>query len=267
MSGISSGLFAAASAGVLGALLLAPFEDLRRFFFAFNSGLALAFLMLGLPFRPLSRGEEPDGAIVQWAAILAIAAMALIVVYIVSLYLPGGFKARPILGLATATSFMATALDGWAAGREGGAAWIFGANSVAAALLLGSVIVAMNLGHWYLVRWRLPVAHLIRFSLVLAGAIALRAILLVAGLLVYGAGTPGGITALLHDVAVDRGFFFWQRIAFGIVGPAVFAWMVYATARIRSTQSATGILYLTVIFVLIGEFLARFLTVAGAGPM
>jgi hypothetical protein len=43
--------------------------------------------------------------------------------------------------------------------------------------------------------------------------------------------------------------------------------MVYATARIRSTQSATGILYLTVIFVLIGEFLARFLTVAGAGPM
>ncbi len=267
VSGISTVLFAAASAGVLGALLLAPFEELKRFFFAFNSGLALAFLMLGVPFRPLSPGPEPGGGIAQWAAFSAIAAMGLIVVYIASLYLPGGVKARPILALATAASFITTALDGWGAGREGGAAWLFGANSVAAALLLGSVIVAMNLGHWYLVRWRLPVVHLIRFSLVLAGAIALRTILLVAGLLVYGAGTPGGIAALLHEVAVDRGFFFWQRVGFGLVGPAVFAWMIYATARIRSTQSATGILYLTVIFVLIGEFLARFLTVAGAGPM
>ncbi|MCZ6696109.1 MAG: hypothetical protein O7A63_06150 [Acidobacteria bacterium] len=267
VSGISSGLFTAASAGVLGALLLAPFEELRRFFFVFNSSLALVFLLLGLPFRPLFSREEPVDTIAWWAAISTIVAMGLIVLYIVSLYLPGGYKAWPILGLATAASFMATTLDGWAAGGEGGAAWIFGANSVAAALLLGTVIVTTTLGHWYLVRWRLPVIHLIRFSLVLAGAIALRAILLVAGLLVYGAGKPGGIASLLHEVAVDRGFFFWQRIAVGIVGPAVFAWMVYATARIRSTQSATGILYLTVIFVLIGEFLARFLMVTGAGPM
>jgi hypothetical protein len=43
--------------------------------------------------------------------------------------------------------------------------------------------------------------------------------------------------------------------------------MVSETARIRSTQSATGILYVAVIFVLIGELLARYLTVIGLGPM
>jgi hypothetical protein len=43
--------------------------------------------------------------------------------------------------------------------------------------------------------------------------------------------------------------------------------MIHATASIRSTQSATGILYLAVVFVLIGEFLARYLTVAGVGPL
>jgi len=43
--------------------------------------------------------------------------------------------------------------------------------------------------------------------------------------------------------------------------------MVYETARIRSTQSATGILYIAVIFVVYGEFVARYLAVAGAGPM
>ena len=54
---------------------------------------------------------------------------------------------------------------------------------------------------------------------------------------------------------------------FGLLGPAAFAFMVHETARIRSTQSATGILYIAVIFVMYGELLARYLAVAGAGPM
>ncbi len=266
LSGVSTGLFTAASAGILGALLIAPFLELRRFFFALNAGIALAFLALGLPFRPWPAAGE-GGAAASAATIAAFAAMGLTVVYIAALYAPGGRDARAILGLAVLASFTATALDGWLAGRGGGAAWLFPANAVAAAVLLGSVIVAMNLGHWYLVRWRLPVEHLVRFSLILAGAVALRGLLLAAGLIAYGAGSPGGVEALLREVAIERGFFFWQRVGFGLVGPAIFAWMIHATARIRSTQSATGILYLAVIFVLIGEFLARFLTVAGAGPM
>ena len=56
-------------------------------------------------------------------------------------------------------------------------------------------------------------------------------------------------------------------VFFGILGPAAFAYMVRETARMRSTQSATGILYMAMIFVVYGEFLARYLTVAGAGPM
>src|SRR5437867_2626082 len=76
-----------------------------------------------------------------------------------------------------------------------------------------------------------------------------------------------GLGRFLSEIAIDRGVFFWQRVFFGFLGPAAFAYMVHETARIRSTQSATGILYLGVIFVVYGEFLARYLALAGAGPM
>jgi hypothetical protein len=39
----------------------------------------------------------------------------------------------------------------------------------------------------------------------------------------------------------------------GLLAPIVLTWMAWQSARIRSTQSATGILYVVVIFVFFGE--------------
>ncbi|MGH9749741.1 MAG: hypothetical protein ACRD5D_00825 [Candidatus Polarisedimenticolia bacterium] len=266
---IVTGLFTCAAAGVLAALLLAPFAELRRFFFAFNAGTGLLFLALGAFFRTPPGSPAPaswDPAGLAYVAVMV--AMAATIAYIGALYLPGARPRRaPLLG-AVAAAATAVALDGWtAAGVGAGPAWAFGANAFAAAGLLGSVIVAMILGHWYLVRWKLPVDHLVRYARLLAGALGVRMALLLLGLGAAGLASERGLSGYLHGVAVERGFFFWQRIFFGLLGPAVFAYMVHETARIRSTQSATGILYITVIFVLYGELLARYLTVAGAGPM
>jgi hypothetical protein len=46
----------------------------------------------------------------------------------------------------------------------------------------------------------------------------------------------------------------------GIVGPLVFGWMAYSAAKIRSTQSATGILYVAVVCTILGELLSMLLT-------
>jgi hypothetical protein len=270
-SDIATGLFTSAAAGMLAALLLAPFQELRRLFFAVNAGLALGLLALGTAWRPaLSfagvHGRAPDGA-GDLAGAGALLAIGLTVAHIATLYLPARGQGRGFLVAASLAALATTALDGWRAARGAAGAWWFGASALAAAALLGSVIVAMILGHWYLVRWSLPAGHLVRYSLVMAWAVGLRAALLAAALLAFGAASPGGLRGHLAALAIERAVFFWPRIAFGIVGPAVFAYMVYETARIRSTQSATGILYIAVIFVLMGEFLARYLSVAGAGPM
>jgi hypothetical protein len=268
---IASGFFTSAAAGILGALLLLPFPELRRFFFALNATLAFAMLCLAAPFRlSVFGGVTGEGMTwgAMWTGSLASGlAMVLVITYVSALYLPAGRQAKGWLRLATASALVATAADGWLAARGGAGAVLFSLNALAAAALLGSVIVAMILGHWYLVRWRLSVDHLVRLARVLGGAIGVRAALVVCGLLVLGSRSSRGLGGYLASIAIDRGFFFWQRILFGLIGPAIFAVMVYQTARIRSTQSATGILYIATIFVLIGEFLARFLVVHGAGPL
>ena len=269
-SGIATGLFTSAAAGILGALLLAPFSELRRFFFAFNAGLALAFLCMTLPLR-LSPGEYAPhtiaGGAARGAAVASVAAAVLTIAYITSLYITRQGRMRSVLYLALAAACMAALLDGWGAARGGPAAWAFGVNALASAALLGSVIVATILGHWYLVRSKMSIDHLVLFSRLFIWAIVLRAAVLAVGLTAFGATSSAGIGATLTEVTVDSGFFFWWRVALGLLGPAVFAYMIHETARIRSTQSATGILYLAVLFVLTGELLARFLTVAGAGPI
>ena len=53
--------------------------------------------------------------------------------------------------------------------------------------------------------------------------------------------------------------FFSFRAITGLAAPLVLAWLVRSTVRIRSTQSATGLLYVALILVLFGELTAVFL--------
>jgi hypothetical protein len=278
-STVASSFFTLAGAGILAALLMSPRAELGRFYSALHGGLALACLMLVLPWR--SGGEAPwapstSTGLAGLACDSALLAGLLAFLFITILYLPqgrggrgvlpGGRSGLALLWLAAASAALAVGLDGWSL-AAGHGRWLHVASAEAAGFLVGVVIVAMNLGHFYLVRFRLSERHLVRFARLMGVAVAVRGGLLLIALGLYGRAAPGGLAPYLRGVAVDRGFFFWQRVFFGLLGPAVFAWMVHETARIRSTQSATGILYIAVIFVMIGEFLARYLTVHGAGPM
>ncbi|HEV8701208.1 MAG TPA: hypothetical protein VGV60_08055 [Candidatus Polarisedimenticolia bacterium] len=259
---IAIGLFTCAAAGILAALPLAPFGELGRFFFILNASLAFLLLCLAAPYRFSSQG------VWSAASILALLAMVLVMAYVAALLaLRGGRSSRGLLVTTAAVALATVAADGRAGAGAPGPSWAFGVNAVCASALLGSVIVGMLLGHWYLVRTRLDVSHLVVFARFFAAAVLGRAVLFAAGLIGAGAQSELGMGSYLRAAAIDRGFFFWQRILFGILGPGVFAFMVHETARMRSTQSATGILYIAVIFVMYGEFLARYLTVAGAGPM
>ena len=275
---VATGFFTVTGAGLLGGLLAAPRAELGRFFSALHAVLALCCLLLVVPFRmaggDISVATPPSAArAALWGAILA---GGIGLLFVAALYLPQGRGGRGVLPggrvgswllrLSLTCALVAVALDGWiiAGGRRPA---VFVASAVAAGALLGVVVVAMDLGHWYLVRVRMSEAHLMRFARLMGLAVMARAVLLLGGLVLYGTDSPGGLAVYLKSVAVDHGFFFWQRIVFGLIGPAVFAYMVFETARIRSTQSATGILYIALIFVLIGELLARYLAVSGLGPL
>ena len=54
--------------------------------------------------------------------------------------------------------------------------------------------------------------------------------------------SSGGSDIRHYILSID-GIFFWQRVLFGLAGPAVLSYLTWETAKIQSTQSATGILY------------------------
>lgn len=136
------------------------------------------------------------------------------------------------------------------------------ATDLTSALLLGAAAGAMILGHWYLVVLDLPIAALRRLTVMLVIALALRTIVVAA---VMAGPSHAGVEAARSVAAglwSPDGVFVWMRLLFGIAGPVSLVWFIWKTVEIRSTQSATGILYVQLFLVLSGELLAKYLRVA-----
>jgi hypothetical protein len=122
------------------------------------------------------------------------------------------------------------------------------------ALSLGGAMAGMILGHWYLVTPALSTKPLLRISGLLIGTLAAQVVLLPVLLLSAG---PAAQPALGGDLLLGFGVFFWLRVLFGLLLPLAMAVMVWQTTKIRSLQSATGLLYLLVSLLFGGEAVAR----------
>ena len=69
------------------------------------------------------------------------------------------------------------------------------------------------------------------------------------------------------EVGVRQAIFFWMRAGWGLVGPLALFPMVWGTVKIRSTMAATGILYVDVVAVVIGEVLGGWLAAVAHVPV
>ena len=103
----------------------------------------------------------------------------------------------------------------------------------------------------------MSVAPLSRLAVLMGATAAAKVAVVLTTLAVYG-WPPlrvGWVMALL----LPPGLLYVVRIAVGVGGPLALAPLIFHTARIHSTQSATGILYAAMVLVLIGEMTANFL--------
>jgi hypothetical protein len=124
--------------------------------------------------------------------------------------------------------------------------------TLAGALALGAALTGLSLGHWYLVSPTLSVQPLIRVTFLCLGAILAQLILL--PLLIYG---PGSSQQGTSELLTDDALFLGVRIIFGLLVPLIATLMTWRTARIRSLDSATGLLYIVAALILAGEIAAR----------
>ena len=145
--------------------------------------------------------------------------------------------------------------------RGAGDAWTV-AGALLGGLFFGAVLLTMNLGHWYLVSRSLPFRLLARGALLFEVLATLRTLLLAVA--IVADPSRDGLAAL---VSLEReALFFLFRVTWGIVGPLALSYFIWKTADMRSNQAATGLLYVALVFVLIGELLSSFLTVATGFP-
>ena len=141
--------------------------------------------------------------------------------------------------------------------------WLFLLQMAAGAFLLGGVHGAMVLGHWYLLMRDLDFSHLRRASILLGALIAARALLVLLSISFIRYSDPlfaEAFVAPLLDPNQNL-FFFVMRLFWGLALPGALAVMIYRCARSGSNQSATGLLYLAEVSVLIGETLAVYLKI------
>jgi len=239
-----------AAAGIALLLLFFPAKQLGKGFFALHGLLAFAFMLLAMLVRPAGL-----------AASAAAAATALLAIYTLLAYGGRASQARPVLVLGGVAAVWTLARVALAAPRGSGDVWTV-AGAILGGLLLGAVVLVMNLGHWYLVSRSLPFRFLARGAVLFAALVGARTLLL--ALAIPMDPRRDGLAALL---SLERdALFFLFRVLWGIVGPLALSYFIWKTADMRSNQAATGLLYVALLFVLIGELLSSYLTVATGFP-
>ena len=241
-------------------------------FFRFNAGLAAILLVIALAFRygvlgPTDADPSRAGmyglialdctaaaAIVYWATVGRM--LASIRPVLVAVGVVGGVAAIVCEGIAVTT------------GRSAASQALTIASFLSSAALLGGASTAMILGHWYLVIPSMQVSHLQSIVKVHIASMVVRVVVVVAAVVVaIETWQPGLGPSFRHYITSVGGIFFWQRVLFGLGGPALLSYLTWETAKIRSTQSATGILYVDFFTVVVGEVLAKYLLLATRVPV
>jgi hypothetical protein len=130
---------------------------------------------------------------------------------------------------------------------------------VTSGLLLGLTTAAMLLGHWYLNSPGMELEPLRRLLRLMAAAVVAQVIVSVVGLV--------GVVQATDDVSFSWLLFVVLRWSFGLVFVLALVWMAWQTLKIPNTQSATGILYVAVIGVFVGELTGLLLSAESAYPL
>jgi hypothetical protein len=204
---------------------------------------------------PATMGESPVVADPAFGEPRRLALLAFVVLAAIELVvLRSGTPARlaGLAALAAGVLVLVLGALGWSGGSAIDATLLFLQLAVLA-MATGGVFAAMILGHWYLVTPKLPEGPLILVGRLLLGVVALQVALF--GLWVATGAGPAGLGPF-EALTGTWALFVWLRLIVGLVFPLIVSWAAVQTARSRSMESATGLLYINVGSIAAGTILA-----------
>lgn len=223
------------------------------------AGIFVFMWLASLRYKILNRGYYRSLVWCLWPLMLAISfalpgrlgtlgfvTTALFVVYLVAVY-----TQRPLVEwvVGAAGSLASVGLIGWAGWEACAGGCTLGAvHGLLGGLVLGGVTHGMTLGHWYLNQARLPIEPLKEQTGVIFGILSLS---FLAGVLTRADILKGVVPAGILTYASSS---YWWTWVLMIAATVLLMFMVRATVKERSTQSATGLLYIAGLTALAGQF-------------
>jgi hypothetical protein len=244
------------SFGVAAAMALTPARQVTSGFYRVHLWMLLGFFTLVSLAIASQRALWPG----HGSLLLGLAIAAAVVSYVGSvIWIYEARRAgKSALTLVAALSLVAAAL---AQPLDGGplAATLATLDIAAGGFLLGAVMSAMLLGHWYLNTPTMDLAPLRKLLMLIAAALVARAA-------VSGVGLALQLTAV-GGAPLSWHLFVLLRWLSGLVLVAILTWMTWQTLKVPNTQSATGILYAALILAFIGELTSQLLSNETAYPV
>lgn len=125
--------------------------------------------------------------------------------------------------------------------------------------ILTGVLFAMILGHWYLNVIQLPISLLQKTTNALAVLIGIRMIWNMIYLPSETFTNNYGMSISVFEYAGSLdGFFLGVAVFFGLIVPLVLHFFIFRTLKLQATQSATGLLYISVLSILVGDLCYKY---------
>lgn len=259
-------VFAQLYVGGLLAISVPPFHDIERGFYKSTASVYLGFGILAfagrcaLLIRPAAGAQVTASASIE--LLLWLLSLAAGAVYLHSLW-GDEFRRR-------ARAYVIAWMSGVAALAVGAQRFRLGPlvsfetvlypiDFVASALVLGSVTTGMLLGHWYLIDRNLsldPFRKIFRFFV---GTLVVQAALLILGSALLWIAGAGASATQVNQLFTEHTTLLTVRLLLSPVVTAALAWMIWKTLQIPQTMAATGLFYIAILSVLVGELMSRFI--------
>jgi hypothetical protein len=246
--------------GTGASLLAVPYKQIGKYYFNFHSTILLVLvvvaMLVGKPWQVVLQGNPYTKVVAGLSILFAV----LVLVQNVAVRAAKEDLRFDVLLLPVSTGAVFVIMASFGMTAYGtGTAVLLTFHLLSSAMVLGTSLVAMSTGHWYLANAQLSFDILIRLCKMFVLAIVVKAAIV----LLYAGLRFEDYWRLEDFYRIIMG----TRFFAGIVLSVVLALMSLSCAKRRANQSATGILYVAVVFVLIGETMSLYLTLGKNLPI
>ncbi len=268
-------VFGELALGGMFALAIPPFFKIERGFYKSTASVYLTSALmttigLGMLAWRATSGVVPTAASLWIDCAIWVVFCVLFGLYVVTLWTDNGaLRARAfsfgLLAGLIAVAAMVLLLKPASFGVIASIAYIVTAVTSAAAL--GLISGAMMFGHWYLIDLGMDVEYLRSFVRLIGIALIADIAAMAVALAVLALFGGHGATAAIAELFENHLTLFAMRIVFGPIASLVLTWMCWQTLKIPQTMAATGLLYIALMSVVVGEMLGRFILFRTALPL